>query len=76
VSTPNFVIQEEMTGAVPWYADVVDSPVKRTDSYWEVPQRPGLGVEINEAQAIKHPYKPEVQHATSAVLADGTIVDW
>ena len=76
VSTPNFVIQEEMTGAVPWYADVGDSPVKRTDSYWEVPQRPGLGVEINEAQAIKHPYKPEVQHATSAVLADGTIVDW
>ena len=76
VSTPNFVIQEEMTGAVPWYADVVDSPVKRTGSYWEVPHRSGLGVEINEAEAIKHPYKPEVQHATSAVLADGTIVDW
>lgn len=76
VSTPNFVIQEEMTGAVPWYAEVVDSPVKRTGSYWEVPQRAGLGVEINEAAAAKHPFKPEVQHATSAMLSDGTIVDW
>jgi len=50
--------------------------VKRTGSYWEVPQRAGLGVEINEAAAAKHPFKPEVQHATSAVLSDGTIVDW
>jgi galactonate dehydratase len=76
VSTPNFVIQEEMTGAVPWYADVVRSPLKRNGAFWEVPTAPGLGVEIDEREAAKHPFKPEVQHATSAVLADGTIVDW
>jgi galactonate dehydratase len=76
VSTPNFVIQEEMTGAVPWYNDVVTSPLRRTGSWWEVPMLPGLGVEINEREAAKHPFKPEVQHATSAVLEDGTIVDW
>lgn len=76
VSTPNFVIQEEMTGAVPWYADVVQSPLRRTGSFWEVPTLPGLGVEIDEREAAKHPFKAEVQHATSAVLADGTIVDW
>jgi galactonate dehydratase len=76
VSTPNFVIQEEMTGAVPWYNDVVDSPLRRTGSFWEVPTLPGLGVEINEREAVKHPFKAEVQHAASAVLADGTIVDW
>ncbi|MES2537022.1 MAG: enolase C-terminal domain-like protein [Pseudomonadota bacterium] len=76
VSTPNFVIQEEMSGAVPWYDDVVKSPLRRTGSFWEVPTLPGLGVEINEREAAKHPYKNEVQQATSAVLADGTIVDW
>lgn len=76
VSTPNFVIQEEMTGAVPWYDDVVDGPLVRTGSYWEVPHRPGLGVEINEREAAKHPFKAEVQHAAGAVLSDGTIVDW
>lgn len=76
VSTPNFVIQEEMSGAVPWYDEVVTTPLKRTGSFWEVPIAPGLGVEINEAAAARHPFKPEVVHTRSAVLEDGTIVDW
>lgn len=76
VSTPNFVIQEEMSGAVPWYDDVVSVPMKRKGSIWEVPDVVGLGVEINETEAAKHPFKPEVFHSQSAVLGDGTIVDW
>ena len=76
VATPNFVIQEEMSGAVPWYHEVVDGPVKRIDGAWQVPEAPGLGVEVNEAACARHPYAPEVQHATRAVLADGTVVDW
>lgn len=76
VSTPNFVIQEEMSGAVPWYDDVVSVPMKRTGSVWEVPEVVGLGVEVNETEAAKHPFKPEVFHSRGAVLGDGTIVDW
>ncbi len=76
VSTPNFVIQEEMSGAVPWYDDVVQVPMKRTGSAWAVPEAPGLGVEVNEREAAKHPFEQEVIHTTTAVLADGTIVDW
>jgi galactonate dehydratase len=76
VSTPNFVIQEEMSGAVPWYDDVVSTPMRRTGSYWAVPHQPGLGVEINEKGAAKHPFKQEVIHTQGAVLEDGTIVDW
>jgi galactonate dehydratase len=76
VSTPNFVIQEEMSGAVPWYDDVVTTPMRRTGSYWAVPDQPGLGVEINEKEAAKHPFKQEVIHTEGAVLEDGTIVDW
>lgn len=76
VSTPNFVIQEEMSGAVPWYDDVVTTPMKRTGNSWEVPLAPGLGVEVNETEAAKHPFKPEVMHTLGAVLADGTVVDW
>ncbi len=76
VATPNFVIQEEMTGAVPWYDDVVQTPIRRTGSHWEVPEVVGFGVEVDEAEAAKHPFKPEVMHAMSAVLEDGTIVDW
>ncbi len=76
VATPNFVIQEEMPGAVPWYDDAVTTPMKRTGSFWEVPEAPGLGVEIDEAEAAKHPFEPEVMHARGAVPPDGTIVDW
>lgn len=77
VSTPNFVIQEEMSGAVPWYRDVVrNSPVNRSGSHWEIPNEPGLGIEIDEIEAAKHPYAPEEMHSTSAVLDDGTIANW
>ena len=76
VSTPNFVIQEEMSGAVPWYDDVVATPMRRVGNAWQVPDSPGLGVEINEREAARHPFKQEVMHAAGAVLGDGTIVDW
>jgi galactonate dehydratase len=76
VSTPNFLIQEEMSGAVPWYDDVVQGPLRRVGSYWQVPEGPGLGVEIDEKEAAKHPFKPEVMHTRGAVLDDGTVVDW
>jgi galactonate dehydratase len=32
--------------------------------------------EVDEAAARRHPYRPEVPHSGSAVLADGTVVDW
>jgi galactonate dehydratase len=76
VSTPNHVIQEEMVGAVPWYFDVVRGPIRMVGGYWQVPEQPGLGVEVDEAVAARHPFQQEVLHASHAVLDDGTIVDW
>jgi galactonate dehydratase len=76
VSTPNHVIQEEMVGAVPWYSEVVKGPIRMVDGHWQLPQEPGLGVEVDEEICAKHPYAPEIQHATNAVLRDGTVVDW
>lgn len=76
VSTPNHVIQEEMVGAVPWYFDVVQGPIKRVDGFWQVPDAPGLGVFVDETECARHPYKQEVLHTQNAVLGDGTIVDW
>jgi galactonate dehydratase len=76
VSTPNFVIQEEMVGQVPWYDAVVSTPIRMVDGHWQVPDRPGLGIEVNEQEAARHPFKPEVYHTTNAVMPDGTVVDW
>jgi galactonate dehydratase len=76
IATPNFVIQEEMSGAVPWYDAVLQGPIRRIDGFWQIPDAPGLGVEIDENEAARHPFKQEVLTATDAVLADGTVVDW
>lgn len=76
VSTPNHVIQEEMVGAVPWYFEVVRGPIRMVDGFWQVPEAPGLGVEVDEAACAKHPFAPEVLHTQNAVLPDGTVVDW
>lgn len=77
ISIPNFVIQEEMSKAVPWYEDVVTAtPISRNGSFWNIPETPGLGVDVNEKEAAKHPYKDDVLHSASAVLNDGTITNW
>ena len=77
VAVPNFVILEEASGMVPWYDEVVDSPIRRTGSYWEIPTRPGLGDEINEEEARKHPFEQEQFGGLEAVVArDGTMANW
>ncbi|WP_274626536.1 galactonate dehydratase [Arvimicrobium flavum] len=76
IATPNFVIQEEMTGSVPWYGEVVEGPINRVDGAWQIPDKPGLGLEVNEAACAKHPFAAEIYHARNAVLDDGTVVDW
>lgn len=55
---------------------VVDTPMTREGSHWSLPTAPGLGVEVDEAEASRHPYAPEIPHSSSALLADGTVVDW
>jgi len=76
ISTPNFIIQEEMSGAVAWYDEVISWPIERRAGYWALPSKAGLGIEVHEAEIAKHPFEQETLHATHAVLADGTIVDW
>jgi len=76
ISTPNFVIQEEMSGAVPWYGDVVQWPIERRAGRWDLPEKPGLGIDVDEREIAKHPFEQEILHARNAVLADGTVVDW
>lgn len=76
IATPNFVIQEEMTGAVPWYEEVLQGPIRMVDGYWQIPEAPGLGIEIDEAVAARYPFKQEILATTDAVLPDGTVVDW
>jgi galactonate dehydratase len=57
-STPNVMIQENFGDYdVPWRHDLVFgwNPVKKGE--YALPEKPGLGIELNTALCAKHPYK-------------------
>ncbi|MFC1466224.1 MAG: galactonate dehydratase [Candidatus Brachytrichaceae bacterium NZ_4S206] len=76
LSTPNFLIQEDMLTDVPWRFDVVKHALKTENGYWLPTDAPGLGIEVDEEAAKKHPFKQEVIHATTVRAHDGAILDW
>jgi len=77
IATPNHLIQEEMTGAAPWFYDLVkQNPIKREAGHWTIPLAPGLGIDIDEAIAAQHPAHTEDLQTRHAVLKDGTIANW
>jgi galactonate dehydratase len=76
LSTPNFLIQEDMLTDVPWRWDVVRHSLATRAGYWLKTEEPGLGVEVNEEEAAKHPFQQEVIHSTTIRAGDGAILDW
>ena len=59
-SIPNFFIHEffdEFND--PWEAQIVTNPVKVVNGYIDIPDRPGLGIDLNVDEILKHPYNPE-----------------
>lgn len=76
LSTPNFLIQEDMLTDVPWRWDVVQSHLETKDGYWLPCEAPGLGIAIDEKEAAKHPFLQEVMHSTTIRAKDGAILDW
>jgi len=75
LSTPNFLIQEDMVGDVPWRFDVVKTPLKAEKGYWLPIEKPGWGVEIDEAEARKHPFEQEAPEQR-AFHPDGAVAEW
>ena len=76
LSTPNFLIQEDMLSDVPWRWEVVQHSLKTEDGYWLPADAPGLGIEVNEEAAKKHPFQQEVIHSLTVRAPDGAILDW
>jgi galactonate dehydratase len=74
LATPNWLIQESINNDVPWRNDVLESPVEVVDGYIAPPTRPGLGVEVNEREAAKHPFQPETMQRY--FHPDGAVADW
>ena len=49
---PNFEILEIMYSDVPWRKDVTDEELVYDNGYMKIPDKPGLGIEINEEDGI------------------------
>ena len=65
---PNFEILEIMYSDVEWRADVTNEELEYSDGYITIPDKGGLGIEINEEECLKHPYQPHtLRHYTGAL---------
>jgi galactonate dehydratase len=75
-ATPSYVICETVHADVPWRADVVREgfSVEQQGKIVRPNTRPGLGIEINEAEVAKHPFEQEV--VLRSFHKDGSVADW
>ncbi|HKF75540.1 MAG TPA: galactonate dehydratase [Candidatus Dormibacteraeota bacterium] len=74
LATPNWLIQETISGDVPWRDDVVRGAVRPVDGFVKVPSAPGLGIEVDEREAARHPFEPELEQRY--FHPDGAVADW
>jgi galactonate dehydratase len=59
-SLPNFFIHEMFDEFnEPWEKEIITNPVHVVDGYIDIPTRPGLGIDLNIEEILKHPYRQE-----------------
>jgi galactonate dehydratase len=75
-ATPSYIICESVHNDVPWREDVVSEgfTVEKKGRIVRPNQRPGMGIEINEAEVKKHPFQQEVLQRS--FYKDGSVGDW
>ena len=57
-----------MYSDVEYRKDVTDEALHYADGYLDIPDRPGLGIEINEEECLRHPYQVHtLRHYTGAL---------
>jgi galactonate dehydratase len=73
-TTPSATIQESTLRNEQWMTDLFDGgAVVIKAGYAELPNRPGLGVTLNEKVAAMRPYKPVTR--SQYVFSDGAVAD-
>jgi galactonate dehydratase len=75
-SQPGYIICETVHADVPWRQDVVSEgyTVEKTGRIVRPNTRPGLGIEINEAEVKQHPFEQELPQRV--FYPDGAVGDW
>jgi len=57
MTMPTFLILEYVPSDVSPRRELVREPYCLVDGYLEIPERPGLGIDLDEAYCAQHPYK-------------------
>jgi mannonate dehydratase len=73
LATPNFGVQEWVVHP-PEVADVIRGGPTFADGYLHVTDAPGLGCDIDEAAAVRYPYRRA--YLPTSRRADGSVQDW
>lgn len=73
-STTNFLIQETWRADVPWRFEVLSESLVLENGRARLPTSPGLGVEVDEREAAKHPFEQEP--LMRYFHDDGSVADW
>ena len=60
--SPNFLILESIQTWEGFHGEILKEPIRWEDGYVIPPTAPGLGVELNEEVAAKHPYTGKELH--------------
>jgi galactonate dehydratase len=60
--SPNFLIQEGIGRWDGFHAEILKRPIDWQEGYIIPPTEPGLGVELDEKVAAKHPYTDDQLH--------------
>lgn len=74
LTTTNFLIQEVMRADVPWRQEVFTGGPEFKAGHILPPQGIGIGIEINEQEASKHPFVPVMP--VQWFHSDGSVADW
>jgi L-alanine-DL-glutamate epimerase-like enolase superfamily enzyme len=64
--SPNFLILESIERWDGFHAEILKQPVRWEQGYVIPPTEPGLGVELNEQVAARHPYTGQALHLDMA----------
>ena len=60
--TPNFLVQESIETWGGFHTEILKEPMRWEDGYIIPPNKPGIGVELNEEVAERHPYSGDLLH--------------
>ena len=66
----NFCILEIMYSDVEWRKDVTNEKLEYADGFITIPEKSGLGIEIDEEKCLEHPYQVHTLRHYNGSLTD------